>query len=269
MRRPRTLVLRTAALLLVAAGAVAVAAQPSHAAGWGDPLGSVTDRVTDQVSEQVTDPLPTLPVPLPALPAEPAPSSPAGSSPATATPGGAAATSSGSTADSPDTADGSQAGTAAPPKARTTPAPPGQRAAAAGSSAPPASHVAAVDASVQGLVGACVRVTREVAPLETTLVVLDHDLVRQLTAAGLPPQQLVAPCPAGSSNSPQAAVAVSSTTDGSSLSQADQVTALSALGRLAFTGAHLLPTVLAGLGLLTLGALLVRTAGLVPVRGRH
>lgn len=133
---------------------------------------------------------------------------------------------------------------------------------------PAGDHVAAVDAGVQGLLGACVRVTRQVVPVQTTLVVLDHDVIRELTAAGLPLQQLVVPCPAGSGS--HTAGAHSSAPHGSSsLTQADQVSALSALGRLAFTGSDVLPTVLTGLGLFTLGALLVRASRVVPVRGRH
>ena len=132
---------------------------------------------------------------------------------------------------------------------------------------PAGDHVAAVDAAVQGLLGACVRVTRQVVPVQTTLVVLDHDVIRELTAAGLPLQQLVVPCPAGSAS--HAAGVHTGGTHGSSLSQADQVSALSALGRLAFTGSDVLPTLVTGLGLLTLGALFVRASRLVPARGRH
>ena len=48
-----------------------------------------------------------------------------------------------------------------------------------------------VDAAVPGLVGACVRVTRKGVPVQTTVVVLDRDLIAQLQAAGVPLQQLV------------------------------------------------------------------------------
>jgi hypothetical protein len=132
---------------------------------------------------------------------------------------------------------------------------------------PAGDHIAAADAAVQGLLGACVRVTRQVVPVQTTLVVLDHDVIRELTAAGLPLQQLVVPCPAGATS--HAPGAHTSGTHGSSLSQADQVSALSALGRLAFTGSDVLPTLATGLGLLVLGALSLRASRLVPARGRH
>ena len=133
---------------------------------------------------------------------------------------------------------------------------------------PAGDHVAAVDATVRGLLGACVRVTRQVVPVQTTLVVLDHDVIRELTAAGLPLQQLVVPCPAGAAAHAPGAHG-SGSHGSSSLTQADQVSALSALGRLAFTGSDVLPTLATGLGLLLLGALLVRASRLVPVRGRH
>ncbi|GAB3450716.1 hypothetical protein GCM10027517_38720 [Phycicoccus ginsengisoli] len=134
---------------------------------------------------------------------------------------------------------------------------------------PAGDHVVAVDAAVRGLVGACVRVTRQVAPLQTTLVVLDRDLIRELTAAGLPLHQLVVPCPGGSPSSHATSSPHASSGGGSSLTQADQVAALSSLGRLAFTGSDVLPTVLSGLGMLVLGVLLVRARTLVPARRRH
>ena len=51
------------------------------------------------------------------------------------------------------------------------------------------------DAAVSELVGACVRVTAE-PPLRASLLVLDHELVAELTKAGLPLDRLVVPCPA-------------------------------------------------------------------------
>jgi len=53
-----------------------------------------------------------------------------------------------------------------------------------------------VDASVPGLVGACVRVTPQ-APLHASILVLDKELVGTLTRSGVPLQQAVVPCPAG------------------------------------------------------------------------
>ncbi|MFC8500925.1 hypothetical protein ACFUC1_01100 [Pedococcus sp. NPDC057267] len=133
---------------------------------------------------------------------------------------------------------------------------------------PAGDHVAAVDATVRGLLGACVRVTRQVVPVQTTLVVLDQDVIRELTASGLPLQQLVVPCPGGSAA--HAPVSQASGPHGtSSLTEADQVSALSALGRLAFTGGNVLPTLATGVGLILLGALLVRTRRLVPVQARR
>lgn len=129
--------------------------------------------------------------------------------------------------------------------------------------------VAALDATIRGLVGACVRVTRQVAPLQTTLVVLDHDLVRELTAAGLPLDQLVVPCPSragssvgGSSTSASAVPAVGSSGSGGG-------GAASALpARLAFTGSNPGPVLFVAVALLCGGALLVRKAQLVAAARR-
>ena len=56
-----------------------------------------------------------------------------------------------------------------------------------------------LDASVAGLVGACVRVTPQ-PPLHASLLVLDKELVAGLTRAGVPLQQVVVPCPAGTAH---------------------------------------------------------------------
>lgn len=56
-----------------------------------------------------------------------------------------------------------------------------------------------LDASVSGLVGACVRVTSK-PPLHASLLVLDKELVDGLTRAGVPLQQVVVPCPAGTAH---------------------------------------------------------------------
>jgi hypothetical protein len=123
----------------------------------------------------------------------------------------------------------------------------------------PADDLAGVDIDVQGLVGACVRVTREVAPLQTTLVVLDQDVIKALTDAGLPLQQLVVPCPAGTT------VPSTSThsSPGADANGADRPAASAVPGlpgRLAFTGADTVPLASLALGLLGLGAVLTRQA---------
>ncbi|MEW1954694.1 MYXO-CTERM sorting domain-containing protein [Terrabacter sp. NPDC080008] len=56
-----------------------------------------------------------------------------------------------------------------------------------------------LDASVSGLVGACVRVTPK-APLHASVLVLDTELIRTLTRSGVPLQQAVVPCPAGAAH---------------------------------------------------------------------
>jgi len=50
------------------------------------------------------------------------------------------------------------------------------------------------DASVSELVGACVRVRAE-PPMEASVLLLDHELVAELTEAGVPLEKLVVPCP--------------------------------------------------------------------------
>lgn len=131
-----------------------------------------------------------------------------------------------------------------------------------------ADTVAAVDAAVQGLLGACVRVTRQVAPLQTTLVVLDHDLVRELTAAGLPLHQLVVPCPAGAGSSGSGGTSGSaSAVPAAGHSGSGGGGAASALpARLAFTGTNPGPVLFLAVALLCGGALLVRRAQLVAAR---
>lgn len=57
------------------------------------------------------------------------------------------------------------------------------------------------DAAVTGLVGACVRLTDQ-PPLQGRLLVLDHELVSELTKAGVPLDKLVVPCPAPGHSAP-------------------------------------------------------------------
>ncbi|KRE52724.1 hypothetical protein [Phycicoccus sp. Soil748] len=133
---------------------------------------------------------------------------------------------------------------------------------------PAGDHVASVDAAAQGLLGACVRVTRQVVPLQTTLVVLDHDVIRELTAAGVPLDRLVVPCP-GAAGSP-APGNVPSAPAAHDPSAGGRPGAASALPvRLAFTGGAVVPMALAGAGMLWLGVLMTRRArGLSGVAGR-
>ena len=56
--------------------------------------------------------------------------------------------------------------------------------------------IVSTGAGAGSLVGACARVTTSVAPVESTVVVLDQDLIASLTKAGLPLDQLIVPCPA-------------------------------------------------------------------------
>lgn len=124
----------------------------------------------------------------------------------------------------------------------------------------PADDLAAVDVDVEGLLGACVRVTREVAPLQTTLVVLDQDVIKALTDAGLPLQQLVVPCPAGAGapSSPTGDTPGAATPGRGGRPAASAVPGLP--DRLAFTGADIVPLASVALVLLGLGAVLTRQA---------
>lgn len=66
----------------------------------------------------------------------------------------------------------------------------------------PGSPVAGVDTNLGDLVGACVRVTTSIVPVQSTILVLNQDLIAKLTAAGVPLQQLIVPCPSGTTTPP-------------------------------------------------------------------
>ena len=122
-------------------------------------------------------------------------------------------------------------------------------------------QVAAVDASLNGLIGACVRVTRQVAPIQTTLVVLNHNLIQELTAAGVPLQQLVVPCPAGSGAGADAsATPAGSGSLANSALAGDDLGNPAGQGHLAFTGIDLVPSLALAGALLWAGTLLLRAS---------
>jgi hypothetical protein len=122
-------------------------------------------------------------------------------------------------------------------------------------------QVLAVDASLNGLVGACVRVTRQVVPVQTTLVVLNHNLIQELTAAGVPLQQLVVPCPAGSgAGAGASATPAGSGTLANSALAGDDLGNPAGQGRLAFTGIDLVPSLALAAALLWAGTLLLRAS---------
>jgi hypothetical protein len=131
-----------------------------------------------------------------------------------------------------------------------------------------ADMVAAVDATVNGLLGACVRVTRQVAPLRTTLVVLDHDLIRELTAAGVPLDQLVAPCPTAAAAAPDEGSSATPGASGPSAASSGAGAASALPARLAFTGTEPGPVLFAAVTLLCAGALLLRKARLLGAAAR-
>ena len=125
---------------------------------------------------------------------------------------------------------------------------------------PTADHVISLDAAIKGLLGACVRVTRQVVPAQTTLVVLDRDLVEELGHAGVPLDRLVVPCPGAASAAPPVGDAPARARPGhpGANPQPGEASALPA--GLAFTGSDSLPMALVGAGLLWLGVLLTRRA---------
>ena len=134
--------------------------------------------------------------------------------------------------------------------------------------------VVAADASVRDLLGACVRLSRAGLPGQTTVVVLDKNLIDELTRVGLPLDQLVVPCPAGAGAG--ALPGDGGHTGGASSTPAAfdaggnaAAPAAEHSGLLAFTGARVLPAVALAALLLTLGWFFLRTsARLAPVARR-
>lgn len=161
---------------------------------------------------------------------------------------------------------GSASGTATQPSTQTDPGsggsaapPPANTSASRAASAPAADDdtVVSADASVRDLLGACVRLSRSGVPARTTIVVLDQDLIDQLTAVGLPLERLVVPCPTGGTNG----VPVGSNGGTSSAAATTGGPAQAGtLGPLAFTGANPAATVLLAGGLLALGLAFLRKA---------
>lgn len=124
---------------------------------------------------------------------------------------------------------------------------------------PAGQHVVSVDAAIEGLLGACVRVTRRLVPVQTTLVVLDRNLVEELTGAGVPLESLVVPCPGA--DDPPAVSGVALDSDPARADSTGTEQDASALpAHLAFTGSEPVPAALVGAGLLWLGVLLTRRA---------
>jgi hypothetical protein len=129
--------------------------------------------------------------------------------------------------------------------------------------APTPGQVAGADVSVTTLLGLCVRVTRQVVPVQTTLVVLDQNLIQELTTAGVPLQKLVVPCPAGSGSTTGSAGSASGTGSGTVANAALAGEALGdtpGSGHLAFTGMDLVPATALAAALLWIGTLLLRVS---------
>jgi hypothetical protein len=162
----------------------------------------------------------------------------------------------------PSTRTGPRPGSTSSSRAGTTS---GSRAAAA-----PAGDddtVVSADASVGDLLGACVRLSRSGVPARTTIVVLDQNLIDQLTAVGLRLDRLLVPCPTGATTG--VPVGSSGSATSAAVTAGDPAQA-GILGPLAFTGANPAATLLLAGGLLALGGAFLRKAhALVEVREAH
>ena len=126
--------------------------------------------------------------------------------------------------------------------------------------APVPGQVAGVDVSVPGLLGLCVRVTRQVAPAQTTLVVLDQNLIQELTTAGVPLQRLVVPCPAGTGSTAGSSSGSGSGTAANAALAGEALGDAPGSGHLAFTGMDLVPALALAAALVWLGTLLLRVS---------
>ena len=224
--------------VVVSGFALAIPVSAAHADPAPDPLASVTAPLTDAAPplgdglDEVTGTTAKLldPAKAPKLPAPPAAPSPIGG----AVPGGVI------------------------PGAGPQPSD-HQPSASADAQAPAGDDVAAVDAQVSNLLGLCVRVPQGAVPVQADVVVLDRNVIKVLTDAGLPLQDLVVPCPngVGASQTPAGSAA------GPVPAAADHATmpVTTVLpSRLAFTGSEPVPIAVLGVLLLTGGALLTRAS---------
>jgi hypothetical protein len=249
------------AVFLVGAGAAS-----SHADSPTDPLTTVTGPVTTTVTGPVT----TVTGPVTTTVTRPV----------TTTVAGAVGKVAGSaTPLKPGAGAGTHVPTAAAPTAKPsssqpsgttrTSAPAGTGSRRSGRTAsvqgPAASRnrVAAVDVRVGAAVGACARITSGGVPFQTTIVVLDVDLVASLLASGVPLDDLLVPCPRGTAGavaaasgggSIAAAASVGAARPGATGGSAGDAAGSSLADRLAFTGGGLMPLGVAGVLLLAIGA---------------
>jgi hypothetical protein len=155
---------------------------------------------------------------------------------------------------------GSQAGSQDGTRPASSPSPPAAKTSASRPEKAPAADddtVVAADASVRDLLGACVRLTRSGVPARTTVVVLDQNLIDQLTAVGLPLDRLLVPCPAGVAQGTTVGTSGGTTR---AAAMAGDPTQAGTLGPLAFTGSNLPATLLLACGLLALGTAFLRKA---------
>ena len=164
----------------------------------------------------------------------------------------------------PSTRTGAPSGSDTAPRPSSSPAAGGSASRTGSAPAGDSDTVVAADASVRDLLGACVRLTRSGVPARATVVVLDRNLIEQLSAVGLPLDRLLVPCPVGAASGSPAGSG-GGTTIAAATTGAPAAAGTS--GLLAFTGADIAPTVLLAGGLLALGMAFLRKAhALVEVR---
>jgi hypothetical protein len=223
--------------VVVSGLALAVPVGAAHADPVPDPLASVTAPLTDAAPplgdglDEVAGTAAKLldPAKAPKLPVPPAPPAAPGAPPGGVLPGG-----------------GQQPSDHQP-------------SASADAQAPAGDDVAAVDAQVSDLLGLCVRVPQGAVPLQADVVVLDRNVIKVLTDAGLPLQDLVVPCPStvGAPQAPAGSGDSPVTTAG----DRDTMPVTTVLpSRLAFTGSEPVPIAVLGVLLLASGALLTRAS---------
>lgn len=155
---------------------------------------------------------------------------------------------------------GSQPSTQSGPRAGTSSSSPAAKTSTSRAGVAPAADdetVVSADVTVRDLLGACVRLTRAGVPARTTVVVLDQNLIDQLTAVGLPLDRLLVPCTAEAANG--VPVGSGGGTTSAAATTGDPAEA-GMLGPLAFTGTNLAATLLLAGGFLALGMAFLRKA---------
>lgn len=147
------------------------------------------------------------------------------------------------------------------------PCPAGSVPAPGSGSTAPGSTIVGIDTSLGDLVGACVRVTTSIVPIQSTILLLNQDLIAKLTAAGLPLQQLIVPCPSGTATATGGGAAGGGgggagggSGNGGGGGGSDAGSGIPTTGSLAFTGAEIGALMALAAALMAAGVLMVRKA---------